>query len=226
MWKRRMGAGTIWLTMGALIVTSGCGGGSQAKLRVMNASSNTAGVDVLIDGKSVASGVGYGSNSGYVSVDAGSRHLQIETSGTTNILLDQSLSLNGGMETTYVAANVAANISALVLSDDSTAPSSGDVMLRVVNAAPTLGSVDVYVVTPGADLNSSTPTIRSLAFGASTDYQTLTAGSYEVVMTVPSSTFPLVDTGALNLATGENRTAVALDGVAGGFSATLLADLN
>jgi len=65
-----------------------------------------------------------------------------------------------------------------------------------------------------------------MAFDAATDYQTLTAGSYEVLLTVPNSTFPLVDTGALNLSSGQNRTVLALDGVSGGFTATLLSDLN
>jgi hypothetical protein len=183
-------------------------------------------MDVLLDGKTVASGIGYGSNSGYLTVDSGSRHLQIETSGTTTILLDQTLSLNGDTQTTYLASNVAANISALVLNDNSVAPSTGNVSLRVVNAAPSLGSVDVYVITPGADLVASTPVIRNLAFDAATDYQTLTAGNYEVVLTVPGSTVALVDTGSLNLTTGENRTAMVLNGTSGGFTATLLSDLN
>lgn len=227
MWKRWFGLSSGLLTMGALLVASGCGGGgSQAKLRVMNASPNTSGADVLIDAKTVASGIGYGSNSGYLSVDSGSRHLQIETSGTTTILLDQTMSLNSDSQTTYIATNFASSISGLVLTDNSTAPASGNATLRVVNAAPSLGSVDVYVVAPGADLVASTPVIRSLALSATTDYQTLTAGSYEVVMTVPGSTFALIDTGTLSLTSGQNRTVVALNGVSGGFTATLLADLN
>lgn len=215
------------VAVAALFAASGCGGSSsQAKLRVMNASPNTSGMDVLLDGKTVASGIGYGSNSGYLTLDSGSRHLQIETSGTTTILLDQTLSLNGDTQTTYVASNVAASISALVLNDNSIAPSTGNASLRVVNAAPSLGSVDVYVITPGADLVASTPVIRNLAFDAATDYQTLTAGNYEVVLTVPGSTVALVDTGSLNLTTGENRTVMVLNGTSGGFTATLLSDLN
>jgi hypothetical protein len=224
--KRWFGLSTGLLTMGTLVLAGGCGGGSQAKLRVMNASPNESGLDVLVDGKTVASGIGYGSNSNYLSVDSGSRHLQLETSGTTNILIDQNLSLNGSSETTVLATNLAASISAVVLTDSSTAPSSGNASLRVVNASPSLGSVDVYVVAPGADLVASTPVIRGLAFDAATDYQTLTAASYEVVLTVPGSTIPLLDTGALNLSSGQNRTVVSIDGVSGGFTATLLSDLN
>ncbi len=214
------------LTVVGMLLLGGCGGGSQAKLRVVNASPNTTGMDVLVDGKTVASGIGYGSNSSYLSVDSGSRHLQIETSGTTNILLDQSLSFNAATETTYLATNFASSISGLQLSDDSTAPDSGNVSLRVVHSSPSMGAVDVYIVTPGTDLVSSTPVIRSLAFDAATDYQTLTAGSYEVVLTVAGTTFALVDTGALSLSSGQIRTVLALDGVSGGFTATLLSDLN
>jgi hypothetical protein len=212
--------------LGTYFLANGCGGGSQAKLRVVNASPNETGIDVLIDGKSVATGIAYGSNSDYLSVDSGSRHLQIEATGTTTVLLDQNLSLNSGSETTYLATNVAASISSVVLSDNSSAPASGSVNVRVMNAAPALGPVDVYIVAPGTDLIASTPVIRGLAFDAATDYQLLTAGSYEVVLTVPNSTFTLVDTGALNFSSGQNRTVLALDGVSGGFTATLLSDLN
>ena len=159
-------------------------------------------------------------------MDSGSRHLQVEATGTTTILLDQTLSLNSGTETTYLATNVAASISSVVLSDNTTAPASGNVNVRVMNAAPALGPVDVYIVAPGTDLIASTPIIRSMAFDAATDYQLLSAGSYEVVFTVPNSTFALVDTGALNFSSGQNRTVLALDGASGGFTATLLSDLN
>jgi hypothetical protein len=226
MWKRCAGLSTGLLTMAALLLASGCGGGSQGKLRVMNASPNESGLDVLVDGKTVASGIGYGSNSDYISVDSGSRHVQLEASGTTTILIDQNVSVSSGGETTVLATNVAASISALILIDDATAPASGDASLRVANASPTLGAVDVYVVVPGADLVSSTPVVRNLAFNGATDYQTLTAGTYEVVMTVPGSTLPVLDTGSLNLTTGQNRTVVSLDGVSGGFTATVLSDLN
>jgi hypothetical protein len=225
--KRWFGLSTGLLALGALLLASGCGGGgSQAKLRVVNASPNTTGLDVLVDDKTVASGIGYGSNSDYLSVDSGSHHLQVEGSGTTNILLDQTLSFNSDSETTFLVTNFASSISAMVLTDNSTTPASGNATLRIVNAAPSLGAVDVYVVTPGADLVASTPVIRSLAFNAATDYQTLTAGSYEVVFTVPGSTFALIDTGSLNLSSEQNRTVLALNGVSGGFTATLLADLN
>jgi Domain of unknown function (DUF4397) len=224
MWKKCAGG---LLTVAALLVAAGCGGGSdQGKIRVMNASPNETGLDVLVDGKSVATGIAYGNNSDYIAVDSGSRHVQIEASGTTTILIDQNVSVASSGETTVLATNLAADISALVLIDDATAPATGDASLRVVNASPTLGSVDVYVVAPGADLVASTPVIRNLAFNAATDYQTLTAGSFEVVMTAPGTTIPLLDTGALNLTTGQNRTVVSMDGVSGGFTATVLSDLN
>ncbi len=211
--KRWLGLMAGLTVVGTLLLSLGCGGGSQAKLRVENASPNTTGMDVLVDGKTVASGIGYGSNSNYLSVDAGSRHLQVEASGTTNILLDQSLTFNAATQTTYLATNFASSISGLELNDNSTAPDLGNVSLRVVNSSPSMGAVDVYIVTPGADLVSSSPVIRSLAFDAATDYQTLTAGNYEVILAVPGTTFVLADTGALSLTSGQIRTVLALDGV-------------
>jgi hypothetical protein len=214
-------------TLAVTFVTASCGGGSNgAKLRVLNASPNETGLTVLVDTKTVATNLAYGTDTGYLSIDDGSRDVQIEGSGSANILIDQTITANAKSQTTLLATNVASNISGVVLTDNNTAPASGSIGLRIVNAAPSLGSVDVYIVAPGTDLASSTPVVRSLAFDAATPYQTLTAGSYEVVLTVPGSTFALVDTGAVTLSAGQNRTIVTLNGVSGGFTTTTLADLN
>jgi hypothetical protein len=225
--KRRFRLGVGLFTVAVTFVTISCGGGGDgAKLRVVNASPNESGLTVLVDTKTVATSVAYGSDTGYLSIDTGSRDVQIEGTGSANVLIDQTITANSKSQTTLLATNVASNISGVVLTDNNTAPASGNINLRIVNAAPSLGSVDVYVVAPGADLVASTPVVRSLAFDAATSYQTLTAGAYEVVLTVPGSTFALVDTGSVTYSAGQNRTIVTLNGVDGGFTTDTLADLN
>lgn len=213
------------LVFAATLVLSGCGGGDQAKLRVMQASPNEGSVDVLVDGKSVANGVGYGTATNYLPVESGSREVQIVPTGSGTALIDQTLSFNSGAQSTIILANFASSITDLTLSDDNTAPTSGDAKLRVVNAAPSMGTVDVYVVAPGTNPMDATPTFSSLNFEGSSSYQTLTAGTYEVLFTLPGGIFAFIDTGPITLSDGQNRTIVALDNVSGGFSFTTLADL-
>jgi hypothetical protein len=105
----------------------------------------------------------------------------------------------------------------LVLADDNTAPASGDFKLRIVNSAPGLGPADVYVVTPATDLNTVSPTLSNLGFDSASGYQSLTAGSYEIVLTPAGQKFPAVDTGSLSFSSGQVRTFVGLNSQSGGF---------
>ena len=57
----------------------------------------------------------------------------MEPVGSTNALITQSVSFSG--DTTMIAANFSSNISPLVLTDDNSAPASGDFKIRIVNAA-------------------------------------------------------------------------------------------
>ena len=158
-----------------------------------------------MDGTTVASNVAYGTSTSYQSVKSGSRQLQFEPSGTTTSQLQQSVSFASGSDTTIIASNFSSSIAALMLTDDNSAPSSGDFKLRVVNAAPGLGPADVYIVTPATDLNTVSPTLSSLGFDS---YQPLSAGSY--VLTPVGQKFVAIDTGSLMLSTGQVRTFVGI----------------
>ena len=66
-----------------------------------------------------------------------------------------------------------------------------------MNDAPGLGGADVYIVAAGTDLNTVSPNITNLAFGAASPYQSMTAGSFEIVLTSVGEKIPAVDSGAL-----------------------------
>jgi hypothetical protein len=225
MLTRFEGIGVFALCVAA-VVTVGCGGGNKAKLRVMNAIPDQSAANVLLDGSSVSSSLSYGNATDYMSTAEGSRHFQIEPSGSTNVIIDQTLTLNSSTNTTVIGADFSATSTGVVLADDITAPSSGNIKLRLVNASPNLGTVDIYVVAPGTSLNSVSPTISSLDFKSASDYQSLAAGSYEIFFTPHGSTFAFLDTGAISLTAGQNRTIVAINNLSGGFKIVTLNDLN
>jgi hypothetical protein len=155
--------------------TIGCGASSNAKIRLVNATPDENSLDLLVDTKNVASGVGYGAASAYASVSSGTRHLLVEPSGTMNVLIDTSSSIGSGSNLTLVSLNFSSNISSVLLTDDNSAPTSGNFKLRIFNASPGMGAQDVYVVTFGTDISSVDPTFSSLGFGSATAYSTLTA---------------------------------------------------
>jgi hypothetical protein len=209
------------LALAAVLLTSGCGS-SNASLRLMNAFVGQPSLDMLINNKSAATGVVYGAASGYASVSSGAPNLQIEDTGTTNVLVNQTINLASGSHSTILSTGSGT----VVLSDNNTAPSSGNIEIRVINASPTLGTADVYIVPSGTAITPGSPTFAGLVYQSASGYQPLAAGSYEVIFTYQGQPFAVIDSNPLSFSAGQIRSLVALDGQNGGFTTAVLSDLN
>ncbi|HKW19671.1 MAG TPA: DUF4397 domain-containing protein [Terriglobales bacterium] len=183
----------------------------------MNAINGQSSVSLLVNNNTIASGIGYGAASGYAGVSSGSQPVQINSGSAT--LLNLSLSINGGENNTILATLSGAT----VFTDNKSTPPSNDVQIRAINASNTLGTADVYVVPSNTDISTMNPT-ATLAFQAASGYQTLAAGTYEVLFTQAGSKIPIINSGAISFTAGQIRTVVSLDG--NGFSASVLSDLN
>jgi hypothetical protein len=192
----------------------------------MNAVPDESSLDVLVDSTSVSSNLAYGTSTGYQSVKSGSHQVAIEPSGSSTALLQQSIAFASSADTTVIFYNFSQSAADMVLADDNAAPASGDFKIRIVNASPNLGPADVYIVTAGTDLNTVSPTLSNLAFGSAASYQSLAAGSYEVTLTAAGQKLKAIDTGSISLSSGQVRTLVATNSQSGGFSYTLLHDVN
>ena len=57
-------------------------------------------------------------------------------------------------------------------------------------------------------------------------YKSLAAGTYEIELTSVGQKFAAIDTGSLVFAAGQVRTLVGLNSQLGGFSYSVLADVN
>jgi hypothetical protein len=187
----------------------------------MNAISGFSSIDMTIDNKSAVTGTTYGAASGYLNVSSGSRSLIVESTGSTSPLINQTVSFASGDSTV-----VATDSGATVFTDNNSAPSSGNLNLRVINASPTLGTAEVYVVSSGTSIAGISPTFANLAYQAASGYQSLTSGSYQVVFTQPGQQLPVITSSAQSFASGQVRTVVALDAQDGGFTTAALSDKN
>jgi hypothetical protein len=209
------------LLLCAILFSIGCGS-SNAHIRLANALPSQSSLDMLVDSKNIASAVLYGSASAYATVSSGSRHIQIEPTGTTDVLVDQTTSLSSGTDTTVLDTNSGA----VVLTDSNSTPASGDISIRAINASSTLGTADVYVVTSGTDITTVNPTASNVAFPSATSYQAVAAGSYEVIFTQPGQKVPVISSSPTSFSAGQVRSVVGLDGQSGGFTTAVLSDLN
>jgi len=209
------------LTLATLLATTGCGS-SSARVRMMNAFLGQSSLDMLVNSKNVATGVTYGAASSYASVSSGAPNLQIEDTGTNNILVNQTINLSSKSDSTVLTKGSGA----VVLTDNNSAPTSGNIEIRVINASPTLGTADVYIVQSGTAITPGSPTFASLAYQAASGYQSLPAGSYEVIFTLPGQPSAVINSNPLSFSAGQIRSIVGLDGQGGGFTTAVLSDLN
>ena len=226
---RHVSSMSVGLTLGSIGLawfTAGCGSSSiDAKVRLIIANPGVSGLNLLVDTKSSASGVGYGAASSYIVVSAASHELQAVPSNSSTPLIDTTLSFASSSNVSLISANYSFNVMSIVLDDNNAAPPSGDFKLRIVNVSPGMGAQDVYVVTSGTNINGADPIFSSLGFGSASSYVTLGAGSYDIVFTPPGSKFVnLASTDTLGA--GQIRTVLALNNPTGSYEAAVLSDVN
>ena len=209
----------LLFALGTLGIFATSCGTDHSKIRLVHASPDASPVDVAVDGKTVVTNLAFGGispASGYLTVTAGNRKVEVRATGTTTDLINSNVSFGSGKEYTVLVSGFVANIAAIVLTDDNSAPASGNFKLRIVHASPSgPASVDVYVVAPGTDITNVTPTVSGLAYGQASGYQTATAASTEVIITAAANKAAIIDQ-TYDLTAGQIRTLVVLDNTPGG----------
>ncbi len=225
----------------ASIFTTSCSS-SNAKLRIVQAIPDVTGgqgLDIYIDGNKVAPALTFGTtfpSSGYHGTGGGSRHVQVFLSGqTTGALFDGNVSLTSGSQYTLVLTGFSVGpnvgISAALIPDNNTAPTSGNASVRVIHAAPTwstfFGNMDVWVVGSPYTIGGGNPTVSQLAYTKASGYTSAPQGTYEVIATQVGVPQPLITGGPYTFNSGDIRTVVFVDAPTGGLVGTpiLLNDL-
>jgi hypothetical protein len=208
----------------------GCGSGGTANLRVLHAAIDEPQINILIDGTVVNSNLAYSANTGYLSVNSGSRHLQAEAVTSSTPILDTTVTLASTTNTTVIVAGTS-TISSIVLTDQTTAPTTGTAVVRLVNAAPSMGGADVYVVPAGTSIVGASPTVSGLTYEAASPYQnlTITAGTsanFDVYFTEPGTKLAELASPGISITSGSATTLVSLNNQGGGaFTLQILSDL-
>jgi hypothetical protein len=222
--------GAAVILLGAVLLGVGCGS-SSGRFRFIQAATAVPGnVDLQVDGKSVQTGIGFGQTATYHSTGGGSHKFTVFASGTTSNPYASS-SISVGKDTTVFTAGQFTNgtiPSVLVFTDDNTVPTTGNARLRIIDMSPSAGSVDIYIVSPsGTPLGGLNPQISSLTNGNASNYQQLSANSYDVVAAVSATQIEL-SRDSYTLTSGQVRTVVLLDIQNGGLpsSQIILNDLN
>jgi uncharacterized protein DUF4397 len=196
---------------------------SQGLIQFVNAAPRYATMNLFIDNTSALSRPQpYDSGSSvYVNALPDARAFRV-TAGTdtTTIASTQLLVENFGVYAMIVTQH-ATGAGLLILPDTVSALPSGQVGLRVINASPSAGLVDVYLT--GADSTLGTASAANVVFEGTSGYINAPVGTLRLRVMAAGTKTVLLDINASSLVDGQAMSIVLMDAVGGGLPATWLA---
>ena len=207
-----------------ILLLAGCGAGTdrtQAQVRLVNASGANGGyaaLDLRLADRVRQGSVGYGDTASYVGVeprDADNTTINQAGSGTALLTLRPSLSEN--RHTTLLAYGTVGALRTVQLDDEVAAPANNRSQIRIVNAAPDAGALDLYLTAAGDPLASAVATRANVAYGAVTEVQEVSpSANWRLRITAAGSKSDLrLDLSDLNLGNQALTTIVLTPGRGG-----------
>lgn len=186
----------------------------EAQVLVVHASPDAPGVDLLVDNAVAGTNLTFPNNTGYLNVPAGTRNVKVNVTSTSTTVIEADLNLEDGRAYSVFAIDSVANISALVLADDLSAPASGKAHVRFVHLSPNAPAVDIT-------LTDGTIVFGNTAFSEFKGFTPLDAGTYNLQVRVAGTSTVVLDLPNIALANGKIYTVFA-KGFVGGTGAQAL----
>jgi len=192
----------------------------SGRISFLHLSADAPALDIYVDGGRAITGLGFGETSEYLGLAPGGHQVQVTPSGRLDQLLNDTARIEAGSSYTWViagivsAADVAIPLSPdlqvgrhVQLSDNAGASSDGLPRLRIVNASPGSGSLDVRT-----DGDSGVPLAKSLSYSNASAYTPLQPGTYTVNVFAADGQAPIASIGSLTLQ-GQNAYSLVLGGL-------------
>ena len=162
-----------------------------AQVMAVHASPDAPAVDLLVDGTVAGTGLAFPNNTGYLSVSAGTHNVKVNVTGTSTTVIEANPNLASGVSYSVFACDSVSKITPLVLTDDLTAPATGNAHVRFVHLSPNAPAVDVALA-GGAVIFPNTEFKGYSAFTPVTagtyDLEVRLAGTSTVVLPLPDIT--------------------------------------
>lgn len=199
-----------------------------ARVRVVHASVDAPGVDILVDGNVAFQNLKFKDYTNYTPVPAGMRMIAINVAGTSTTAIQLPFTLADGISYTFYAFGKLADSTLTIIGtgDDPETPGMGMTKVRVVHGASKAPPVDIFVTAPFAAL-PNTPLLSNVPFTVASGYLTVPAGAYQARVAPAGTKTVVIDSRRLMLAPNTVRTVVALDpGEGGSFELLVLNDAN
>jgi hypothetical protein len=214
----------VWPMLGLALLLAGCGAGTdrtQAQVRLVNASGPNGGytaLDLRVADRVRQGGVGYGEAAGYVGVEPrDGDNTTISQAGSGTALVTPRPVLNENRHTTLLAFGATGALRVLQLDDNLAAPANGRALIRIVNAAPDAGPLDLYLTAASDPLPTAVATRAGIGYAAVSEAIEVSASSdWRLRVTAAGSKSDLrLDLSGVALASQETTTVVLTPGRGG-----------
>jgi Domain of unknown function (DUF4397) len=187
----------VWrlFLVGLLAATvAACGGSDDddgtANVRMINATADAESIDLTVANDDVdefrqIAGVARDGQSDYSGIDDGIYTIRMKRAGASSTLAINSGTFSKDERYTVFAYGREGDYKVYAAFDDDEEdePASGQAKVRVFNAAPDAGSVDVYVTEAAASLDDTIPTVAGIAGATLGFYTTIDRGSFRLRVT-------------------------------------------
>ena len=181
------GVFTAGLLAGVGLLTA-CGGSSNsssgnANVRLINAASGYASLDLALDTKTVNTAVLFGGVGSYNGASSSGVATVITNTGSTAALSTVTRTLTKDAHYALIAYGSPGALLTRVIQEDTSVPASGLTALQVINLAPDAGPVDVYLTGSADALDGATAVASALSSGGSLPLTNTTSGTYRLRVT-------------------------------------------
>ncbi|MFZ2989097.1 DUF4397 domain-containing protein [Ideonella sp.] len=176
------------LPMSLLTACGGGDDGSDASVRLINASPGYASLDLYVEDNKEVSAVTFGVASDFSNVSNGDVTTALTVTGSSTELLTQSRSFASGKSYSVVAYGWDGALKSVVIPEDEDEADAGETSFSVLNTASDAGSLDVYLTADSDSLDSSTAVRSGVEGGTRSAFSTVTAGTYRLRVTANGDT--------------------------------------
>lgn len=190
----------------------------QASVNVTHASPDAPGVDLLVDDVRAKQNLAYPASTGYVKINAGTRNVKVNVTGTTTTAIEADLALSENRSYSVFAVDAVASIEAIVIQDDLTAPAAGKAHVRFLHASPDAPAVDITTTTGGI-------VFGDYIFKEYSAFTPLDAGTYNLQVRLAGTSTVVLALPPITLQAGKIYTVFAKGFVAGAGAQALGAEI-
>ena len=191
---------------------------STARAMAVHASPDAPGVDLYVDDVKVGTNLTYPNNTGYLTVDAGTRNVKVNVTGTSVTAIEADLPLTEDVSYSVFAIDTVASIEPVVTIDDLTTPAMGKAHVRFAHFSPDAPPVDITTT-------AGTVVFGDYAFKEIGSFTPLDAGTYDLQVRLAGTSTVVLNLPGITLQAGKIYTVFARGLVAGAGAQALGAQI-